>query len=439
MQFLTMLLKKIGVDRHVLSTMILRVWNIFIGLALMLVIPLKMTAVDQGFYYTIMSLASVQVFFELGFNYVLTQIVAHEAPYIDSSRDSFERVRNLVHLSKKWYTISSALFFFIGGAIGILVLKVTSDDYRIIGTWVTVLFFTSVNLYISPKLAIVEGLGCVSEVAKLRLKQSFLGYVSLIFFLFFGLGLPAMVCISFFASCIGVYWCTNNDSIRRFSSRHSEHCAQNINDINWKKDIFPFQWRIAVSWMSGYFIFQAMNPIVFYHQGAEVAGKLGLSLSVFNAITTLSMSWIYAKAPTFGTLISQQKFIESKKIFKIATLSSSMCNVFLCCIFIFAAYCIGLFYPQLTHRVLNLSCLTLLAICSLANQVIFSFAVYMRSFKNEPMMLNSIVTAVLTASGFYYFSTIDIYSALISYCFVTLGISLPWTLVLLKPYMKRNG
>lgn len=436
MQFLTVLLSKVGVDRHVGSTMILRVWNIFIGLGLMVVIPIKMTAVDQGFYYTIMSLASVQIFFELGFNYVISQLVAHEAPYIDSNSDSAARVRSIVSLSRKWYAVSSVLFFVIGGVVGVWVLKISLNDYRILGTWSAVLLFTSVNLYVSPKLAIIEGLGHVNLIAELRLKQSFFGYLSLVAFLFFGFGLPAMVCISFAAAFIGLLWCRGNEYLHRFSSPADTSVA-NASHVDWKKDVFPFQWRIAVSWISGYFIFQAMSPIVFYHQGAESAGKLGLSLSVFNAITTLSMSWIYAKAPAFGSLISQHKHYESQKIFKVAAISSTICNMFLCCFFILSVYVIGFVYPQLIERILSFDCLVLLVICSLANQVVFSSAVYMRAFKVEPMMLNSIVTAVLTSCGFYYFSRFDVFSALAAYCFVTLCISMPWTLLLLVKYLKK--
>ena len=37
--------------------------------------------------------------------------------------------------------------------------------------------------------------------------------------------------------------------------------------VSWKHEIWPFQWRIAVSWMSGYFIFDLINPVAFYFCG----------------------------------------------------------------------------------------------------------------------------------------------------------------------------
>lgn len=33
--------------------------------------------------------------------------------------------------------------------------------------------------------------------------------------------------------------------------------------VNYFNEIFPYQWRIALSWISGYFIFQLFNPVLF--------------------------------------------------------------------------------------------------------------------------------------------------------------------------------
>jgi len=39
--------------------------------------------------------------------------------------------------------------------------------------------------------------------------------------------------------------------------------------IHWMKEVWPFQWRIAVSWLSGYFIFQLYNPVLFAYRGRD--------------------------------------------------------------------------------------------------------------------------------------------------------------------------
>jgi len=34
-------------------------------------------------------------------------------------------------------------------------------------------------------------------------------------------------------------------------------------EVDYKNEIFPLQWRIGLSWISGYFIFQLINPLLF--------------------------------------------------------------------------------------------------------------------------------------------------------------------------------
>ena len=45
--------------------------------------------------------------------------------------------------------------------------------------------------------------------------------------------------------------------------------------VDWRTEIWPFQWRLAVSWLCGYFTFQLFNPILFAVRGPIEAGQMG--------------------------------------------------------------------------------------------------------------------------------------------------------------------
>jgi hypothetical protein len=75
------------------------------------------------------------------------------------------------------------------------------------------------------------------------------------------------------------------------------------------------QWRIALSWVSGYFIFQLFTPVLFAYQGAVVAGQMGMSLSIATALNTLALAWINTKAPMFGLLIARGEFAALDRLF----------------------------------------------------------------------------------------------------------------------------
>lgn len=67
--------------------------------------------------------------------------------------------------------------------------------------------------------------------------------------------------------------------------------------VNYFNEIFPYQWRIALSWISGYFIFQLFNPVLFATEGAIVAGQMGMILHALIQYNLISLSWWKHKNP----------------------------------------------------------------------------------------------------------------------------------------------
>lgn len=78
--------------------------------------------------------------------------------------------------------------------------------------------------------------------------------------------------------------------------------------VSYKNEIFPLQWKVALSWVSGYFIYQLFNPILFQYVGAEVAGQMGMTMQVVNAIQAFAFSWMSTKIPIYSTYIAQRRY-----------------------------------------------------------------------------------------------------------------------------------
>ncbi|ECN4150781.1 hypothetical protein ZB34_24365, partial [Salmonella enterica subsp. enterica serovar Kentucky] len=93
--------------------------------------------------------------------------------------------------------------------------------------------------------------------------------------------------------------------------------------ISWVNEIFPMQWRIALSWMSGYFIYFVMTPIAFKYFGAIYAGQLGMSLTLCNMVMATGLAWISTKYPKWGVMVSNKQLAELSKSFKSAVMQSS--------------------------------------------------------------------------------------------------------------------
>ena len=80
--------------------------------------------------------------------------------------------------------------------------------------------------------------------------------------------------------------------------------------VDYWKEIFPYQWKIALSWMSGYFIFQVFNPIIFAFYGPIAAGQVGMTLVLVNAMVSLIANWSATKIPKWSSLIAQKRYLE---------------------------------------------------------------------------------------------------------------------------------
>lgn len=219
----------------------------------------------------------------------------------------------------------------------------------------------------------------------------------------------------------------------------SEVAIERQNQIRWRTEVFPLQWRIALSWISGYLIFNLFTPVVFSRQGAVEAGRLGMALTVFGAISTVGMSWVNAKVPNFTKLIALGQRNELNRLFKAVYLRSTISIVITSVILVIGiGYLNHVGFTQV-RRIASLDVLIVLAIATVANSMIFSMAIYMRAHREEPMMPLSVVMGILVACVIYIGSAYSTYIMMFLYMLVCLFIALPWTLWLFIKYLNRTN
>ena len=433
------------IDFHVGITLLFRFWSILVGGILLVSIPFYLTGAEQGYYFTFSSLIATQVFFELGFNFVVVQIVSHEMPglsygsngSLSGRHDNVSRLSSLIILLKKWYLLISILYFIIVSIIGFIFFSTNGHLPKLdwLPVWILLVLFSSINLYISPFLAVLEGMGFVGQVAKIRLMQSCVGYGCFFILLLFGAGLYSIVCISGVAALFSYTWLMKTHS-KLIKEHHKVDKAAPV--ISWKKEIFPFQWKIALSWLSGYFIFQLFNPLVFAYQGAVEAGRVGLTLTIFSTILSFSMSWVTAKSPVMAKLIAEEKIVESKILFKKLLFKSGCSNLLIIAGFIVFVLVLRANNIDLAMRIANNNILYILFFVSIANHIVFTMATYMRAYKKEPMIWNSLGTGLLIAVALTFSARLSSTFAIASYAFVIIGVCLPWTIMIYRDFIKIN-
>ncbi len=429
---------KIGIDKSIAYTSTARIIQAAGGIITALFIARFLTGVEQGFYYTFGSILAIQTFFELGMNGIITQYVAHEASHLTWQGTCLEgasvyrsRLSSLLHFCFKWYGCFAIVLFAVLMAVGFVFFTRYdptggSVSWRL--PWTILSITTAANLMIAPMFAYLEGLGKVKEVAKYRFYQISVGL--LIVWLCLGCGAKLLTAAINSLTWVIVAACAF--TLSPFGSILKEiYRTKVVEKVSYAKEIFPFQWKIALSWISGYFIFQLFNPVLFATDGAVVAGQMGMTLAALTGIQALSYSWTSTKVPTYSGMIEMKRYTELDTLFTRTLNQSAGINAFCLLLFflvIFAIrqYHITVFGLYLGDRFLAYLPLLMMMIPEFANQFISAWATYLRCHKREPFLVNSIVTGILCClSTVGLGHCFGVNGITIGYCIITLAIT-PW-------------
>ncbi|WP_343636167.1 hypothetical protein [Roseateles sp.] len=435
-----------GLDFHVLATLLFRGWGILAGGVTTLLLPFWLSPAQQGFYYTFGSLLALQVFFELGLNQVIVQLVGHEAAHLQFHDDGTvsgdaarrARLQAIRRLVTRWYLVAAVLFAAVGGLAGHVFFErraaLPAPEWEL--AWFALVLTSAVNLFLSPRLAIIEGTGRVGQVARLRLIQSFVGYGAMWLLLIAGAGLWVAVAVPGVSSLVTLLWLRARGELRRREAV-ADDGRQPL--ISWRKDIFPLQWRIAVSWACGYFIFNLFTPIIFAHHGAREAGQFGMAMAIFNAATTVGLSWINAKTPAFTMHISRGESMALNGLFRAVTIRSTAFTGLLSFGFVGTVAIATAFAVPGLHRLASGWTLWWLAIATTINVLVYACASYMRAHREEPMVPVSIVSALCTVAVVLTTADAPIPLMMALYAGISALVTLPWTVMLLRRYRARHA
>ena len=415
------------------------------GALMLVMIPLKLNTIQQGYYYTFSSLIGMQIFFELGMNQVIVQMVSHNFAHIRVAGEKNGVIENqylgrivfLIRMLSKWYATAAILFFIVVGVIGAIFLqqKGTLPLHDWIYSWLILTLAAAANLYFSAKLTVYEGCEQVTEVAKMRLAQSFIGYGFLWCGLSMGGGLWAIPLLNVVAVFYTAYWLNTREE----SFINLKNVTISLNgDISWRKDIFPFQWRIAVSWISGYFIFQLFTPLVFAKFGAVEAGQIGITLAMYGALLIVGMSWINAKVPTMSAMVSRKDWKNLNTLFVTLTWQSMIFTLIGVIALIGMQIVLTNFGLKISERVASLPVVCCIAVMTLSNCFVSAAAAYMRAHLEEPMMWVSVASGLATLAAAVLGSQVSIFFMMLLCAGINVLIVLPWTIVLFRLYYYRN-
>jgi O-antigen/teichoic acid export membrane protein len=197
--------------------------------------------------------------------------------------------------------------------------------------------------------------------------------------------------------------------------------------LHWRTDLWPMQWRLAISGVFSYFAFALFTPLMFHYHGPSVAGQMGMTWQLMVILQAVALAWVQARVPLFGRLIAKGDLKERDRVFFRLTWISLLVVSAGAALLWLAVWGLYYFDIRLATRMLAPlpTALFLLAI------VLFHFpncqALYIRAHKRELLLPTSVVSSVLIGGSAWWFGKhYGPLGAACGYLCVVAFVILPW-------------
>lgn len=388
-------------DRAVLYALFARAWGFASAPISALIIAAKFSQPIQGFYYTFGSILALQTFAELGLGVAITQFASHEWANlrigqnrrIEGHPDSLSRLMSLAKLAFKWYSIV-AIIVIVGLCIGGYVFFSQSPMQNVIWKlpWIFLCFLTGLNLFLIPLWSLLEGCNQVSNVYFYRLFQGVIGSLTVWSAILLGSNLWTASIMTLVGLIYAVFFLRRNywDFFKTLLLTKCEGPR-----VSWQKEILPFQWRIAIGWVSGYFIFSLFTPVLFHYHGAVIAGQMGMTWSLVSILSSTGSAWISPRVPQFGMLVAQKRYDEMDRLFWRLTIIVTGIAIMGAAAILLLVFGLNYFDYSLAKRILPPLPTALFLIAIVIYTIAGPMAIYLRAHKKEPLLFINILLGIL--------------------------------------------
>ena len=402
-----------GIDRAVGFAVLARFWQLLTGPVTQLLIVFCFTDIQQGYYYAFMNLLAMQIFVELGLHVVIINVASHEWSGAELAQngtlgnvDQLSRLVSLGRTSVRWYAIASCLFIVIVSILGTIFFLDLQKDPSTNGLlnfaswgapWITLVILTGLQLALLPLTAILEGCGQLPVINRIRFWQGVAGSAVVWILMLGGFGLWAL-CGSAAVRLVGEFYLV---AVRYRSFFAPFRLPPSGATIEWKTEILPLQWRMAVQGSLLWLANHLAGLVVLKCHGAAVSGKFGMMWTIFVALQAASLSWIETRRPLFGRLIAERNYRELDAIFFRMSRISILLLAAGTLLFTAGVWLTNQlpywFFQRIAERLPGVVPTAMFAFALIIMQLAQCTNIYVRAHKRDPFLLAAIVSNLTIA------------------------------------------
>jgi len=249
-----------------------------------------------------------------------------------------------------------------------------------------------------------------------------LGYLALWCFLWSDCGLLSVAFLPVLRFFGSLYWLSSKMRIFFYDLLFSP-LLKYEHRISWRNEIYPLQWRVALTWVSSFLVYQLFTPILFKYKGARVAGQMGMTLNVCMALFSLGISWMTTKAPILGVTVAKKNYAIMDRTFSLSLRGAVLFVVPIGVVLATGLVVLNQWDRNMADRMLDPVAFILILLATIM-QLIFAFqSIYLRAFKVEPLWWLSGVAGILIGVSTYitgrYF---EVFYVALGYACVTFAV-----------------
>ena len=398
----------------------------------------RMTPVDQGFYFAFISFGIMLQLCDFGLSYATLQSASHMAATGRASQiaplgATALRINVLGTLAA--WAIVAILGWSVFSATGSDVAREVDSAWR----WPWIVFISGVafNHFTAPSIFLVEGGVSVAAAWRFRMIQEVISGAALIIVLALGLGLWALAAYYWTRFAMTAWWMRSANMPRYIDAE--DRLRDRFSLAKWHRDVWPFQWRVGVSAIAGYLVFQAFSPIFFALQGPTAAGRFALSLSVMNALVMVTTAWPISQAAHFGGMLGRRE-TDALSARLTQLLFASTAFAVISAIAAFAAlFALDRFEPKVAARFADLGTSGFLIASAIVHHVVACLAVVLRSERRDPLLWLSVAGGAVTVACMTIVAATSTARGIALAYLVCTALGLPIAYAIFRKFAQRHG
>lgn len=349
----------------------------------------RLTSAELGFFFSYLSFGALMQLGDFGLSYATLQAAGRLA---GSGRG--HELASLERRVVKWNilatAIAAALVTLLGWATFSSQPSISNVAWR--SSWFAYVVAVIASQLTMPRISLREGGGRIEQMWTLRLVQELAGGAACLIALHAGAVLYSLAAYAGVRAIVAASWLTFGDPLRH------DTAAAPYTIERWMAEVWPFQWKIALSGLSGFLIFRSFSPIVLLEKGPVAAGQFGLAISFMNLMIAVTTAWPLSQAAHYAALNASGGHGELRRSFPTMLWASSAFAILASAILVAGLAEARVLGISVALRLPDMTTTTFILATAIIHHVVACFAVFLRAEGREPLLIASVAGSIGTVT-----------------------------------------